>query len=103
MENKKYKKYPSNSIEYFYKYSNNSIPKSSIEQEEADSPNSTRYETKTKSNRKIKKTVEFNQNVTVINIQSYKKEMRKNYYKNYPNIFDEDFNDDMKCINCNIF
>ena len=103
MENKKYKRYPSNSIEYFYKYSNNSIPKSNIEQEEAESPNSTRYETKQKSNNKIKKKVKFNQNVTVINIQSYKKEIRKNYIRNNPNFFDEDFNDEMKCINCNIF
>ena len=53
MENKHYKRYPSNSIEYFYKYSNNNIPKSSIEQEEAESPNSTRYETKTKKNIKV--------------------------------------------------
>jgi len=60
-------------------------------------------ETKQKSNNKIKKKVKFNQNVTVINIQSYKKEMRKNQYKNYPSIFDEDFNDEMKCIECNIF
>ena len=103
MENKHYKRYPSNSIEYFYKYSNNNIPKSSIEQEETESPNSTRYETKPKSNRKIKKKVEFNQNVTVINIQSYKKEMRKNLYKNYQNFLDEDFNDEMKCVECNIF
>ena len=103
MENKKCNRYPSNSIEYFFKYSNGDIPKSSIDGVEPDSPNSTRYETKTKSNRKNKKTVEFNKNVTVINIQSYKKEMKKNYNTNYPDIFDDDFNDEMKCVNCNIF
>ena len=60
-------------------------------------------ETKSKSDGKIKKKVEFNKNVTVVNIQSYKKEMKKNSHKNYPIFFDEDFNDEMKCINCNIF
>ena len=103
MENQKNMRYPLSSIENFYKYSSTEYPKSSIEEIELDSPNSTRFETKSKSDGKIKKKVEFNKNVTVVNIQSYKKEMKKNSHKNYPSFFDEDFNDEMKCINCNIF
>ena len=94
-------KYPSNNIEEYYKYSNNEFPKSIIE---TDSRYSTRYETKEKSNSNIKKKVEFNKNVTVINIQSYKKENKQNIYKKNKCVLDDEFNGDnkMKCVNCNI-
>ena len=96
------KQYPSNSIEKYNKLSNYEFPKLTIEN--MDSRYSTRYETKNKSISNIKKRVEFNKNVTVINIQSYKKEMKNNFFQ-YNNIFDDEFNEDnkMKCINCNIF
>ena len=96
------KQYPSNCIEKYYKLSNYEFPKFMIEN--MDSRYSTRYETKNKSISNIKKRVEFNKNVTVINIQSYKKEMKNNFFQ-YNNIFDDEFNEDnkMKCINCNIF
>ena len=90
-------RYTPNSFEYSYKYPTSEFPKSFID--DANSRNSTRFETKSKSN-KIKKVV-FNKNVTVINIQSYKKELKKNIHKT----FDDDINDDneMKCVNCKIF
>ena len=98
-------KYPSNNIENLYKFSSNEFPKSTMD--DMYSRYSTRFETKNKSdsNTIIKKQVTFNKNVTVINIQSYKKEMKKNHYKNDSNIFDDEINSDdrMKCVNCNIF
>ncbi len=83
-----------------YKYSSCSLPKSIISISE--STNSTRFETFTKKN---VKRVSFNQNVTVINIKSHKKDTRKNNYQKYTPIFEEDFNEDnnQKCANCNIF
>ena len=84
-------KYPSNNIENFYKFSSNGFPKSTMD--DMYSRYSTRFETKNKSdsNTIIKKQVTFNKNVTVINIQSYKKEMKKNFYRNQPGIFNEEF------------
>ena len=98
-------KYPSNTIENFYKNSSGEFPKSTVEEMYSDY--STRFESKNKSNsnKNVKKKVNFNKNVTVINIQSYKKEIRKNYFKNKTNVFDEELisDDRMKCVNCNIF
>ena len=91
--------------EEYYKYPSCELPKFVIE--DTYSNYSTGFESKNNSdlNIKIKKRVEFNKNVTVINIQSYKKEMKKNFYKNQPSIFDEEFSkeNEMKCFNCNIF
>ena len=56
------------------------------------------------SSKKVKK-VKFNQNVTVINIQSFKNKKNKDY-QNKPSIFDEDYNKDKikkECTNCSIF
>ena len=36
-------------------------------------------------------------------VDSYSSSQKENSHKNYPSFFDEDFNDEMKCINCNIF
>ena len=98
-------KYPSNTIENFYKFSSGEFPKSTVEEMYSDY--STRFESKNKSNsnKNVKKKVNFNKNVTVINIQSYKKEIRKNYFKNKTDVFDEELisDDRMKCVNCNIF
>ena len=57
-------------------------------------------------NSKNNKKVEFNKNVTVINIQSYKKEMRKDYYQDInKDYLDEDISahNRIKCFECNIF
>ena len=98
-------RYPLNTIEDNYKYPSSEFPKFMIE--ETDSRFSTRFESKNKSDKKIKikKRVEFNKNVTVVNIKSYKKEMKKKFYMNQANIFDDEFHEDhkMKCVNCNIF
>ena len=98
-------RYPLNTIEDNYKYPSSEFPKFMIE--ETDSRFSTRFESKNKSDKKIKikKRVEFNKNVTVVNIKSYKKEMKKNFYMNQTSIFGDEFNDDnkMKCVNCSIF
>ena len=56
------------------------------------------------SSKKVKK-VKFNQNVTVINIQSYKNKKTQDNEKK-PTIFDEDFNKDKiqkQCSNCSVF
>ncbi len=55
--------------------------------------------------KKIEKKVEFNKNVNVINIQSYKKEMRKDYQDINKDYLDEDFSacNRIKCFECNIF
>ena len=94
-----------NKIEENYKYPSSDLPKFLIE--ETNSNYSTRFESKNKSDKKIKikKRVEFNKNVTVVNIKSYKKEMKKNFYMNQTSIFDDEFHDDnkMKCVNCSIF
>ena len=94
-----------NKIEENYKYPSSDLPKFLIE--ETNSNYSTRFESKNKSDKKIKikKRVEFNKNVTVVNIKSYKKKKKKNFYMNQTSIFDDEFHDDnkMKCVNCNIF
>ena len=81
---------------------NTYTPKSSISISE--SPNSTRFETFYHT-QKRKKRVQFNQNVTVVNIQSHKKTMRKQNYQKYTSVFEEDFNEDhnKNCVNCTIF
>ena len=83
-----------------YKYSSCILPKSIISTSE--SSDSTRFETFTIKN---VKRVSFNQNVTVINIKSHKKDTRKHNHQKYTSIFEEDFNEDknQKCVNCNIF
>ena len=90
-------KYASNSFEYSYKYPTCEFPKSFID--DTNSRNSTRFETKNKSN-KIKK-VQFNKNVTVINIKSYKKEIKKNNHRTFED--DVNYENQMKCVNCNIY
>ena len=85
-----------------YKYPSNEFPKFVID--DSESRFSTRFESKNKSFSGVKKKVEFNKNVTVVNIQSYKKEMRKKLYRQNDGSFDEDFQDEhMKCFNCSIF
>ena len=93
---------PYSTMENTYKYPSCDTPKSSISISE--SPNSTRYETFYHT-QKRKKRVQFNQNVTVVNIQSHKKTMRKQNYQKYTSVFEEDFKEDhnQKCVNCIIF
>ena len=97
-------KYRSNIIENNYRYPSSDLPKFSIEDNYSN--NSTRFETEKKiGSKKIKKKVEFNKNVTVINIQSYKKEMRKDYQDINKDYLDEDtsVHNRIKCFECNIF
>ena len=97
-------KYRSNIIENNYRYPSSDLPKFSIEDNYSN--NSTRFETEKKIRaKKIKKKVEFNKNVTVINIQSYKKEMRKDYQDINKDYLDEDISahNRIKCFECNIF
>ena len=93
---------PLSIMENTYRYPSCDTPKSSISISE--SPNSTRFETYYRT-QKRKKRVQFNQNVTVVNIQSHKKTMRKHNYQKYTSVFEEDFNEDhnQKCVNCTIF
>ena len=83
-----------------YKYPSSDLPKSVISMSE--STDSTMFET---YRRKSAKRVTFNRNVTIINIQSHKKDTRKHNYQKYTSIFEEDFNEDknQNCVNCNIF
>ena len=68
----------------------------------SESRNSTRYDS---NPRKIPKKVTFKRLVTVVNIESHKKYLKKQNYQALLSSFeDEDFNDDNKnCTNCNIF
>ena len=93
---------PFSIMENTYRYPSCDTPKSSISISE--SPNSTRYDTFYQT-QKRKKRVQFNQNVTVVNIQSHKKTMRKHNYQKYTSVFEKDFNEDhnQKCVNCAIF
>ena len=89
-----------NSLDSFYKFSNssNDLPKLTI----SESSNSTRYDSYRK---KIPKRVSFNKNVTVVNIQSHKKYLRKQNHQTFSSGFEEDFNDEnnKNCVNCTIF
>ena len=91
---------PVSIIENIYKYPSCEIPKSSISISE--SSNSTRFDS---FSRKKVKRVKFNQNVTVVNIQSHKKDIRKQNYQKYTSVFEEDFNDEKNknCLNCILF
>ena len=91
---------PISIMENMYKFPSCNNPKSSISISE--SPYSTRFETC--SSKKVKR-VQFNKNVTVINIQSHKRAIRKHNYQRYTPVFEEDFNEEKKknCVNCNVF
>ena len=91
---------PVSIIENIYKYPSCETPKSSISISE--SSNSTRFDS---FSRKKEKRVKFNQNVTVVNIQSHKKDIRKQNYQKYTSVFEEDFNDEKNknCLNCILF
>ena len=90
-----------NNEENVYKYPSSDFPKLSISPSE--SSISTRFSTS--SNKKNMKRVTFNRNVTVVNIQSHKKYLRKNNYQKPPSVFEDDFIEDNneKCRNCEIF
>ena len=90
-----------NSEEDVYSYPSTDFPKLSISTSE--SSLSTRFSSNSK--KKTKKRVTFNRNVTVVNIQSYKKSLRKNNYQKPPSVFEDDFNEDRneKCRDCEIF
>ena len=93
---------PFSIMENIYRYPSCDTPKSSISISE--SSNSRRFETFYHTQKK-KKRVQFNQNVTVVNIQSHKRTMRKQNYQKYTSAFEEDFNEDhnQNCVNCIIF
>ena len=83
-----------------YKYPSCGLPKPTINFSE--SSNSTRFESKSCKN---VKRVSFNNNVTVVNIQSHKKYFRNQNNQAFPSAFEEDFKDEnkQKCVNCSIF
>ena len=91
---------PVSIIENIYRYPSCETPKSSISISE--SLNSTRFDS---FSRKKVKRVKFNKNVTVVNIQSHKKDIRKQNYQKYTSVFEEDFNDEKNknCLNCILF
>ena len=91
---------PVSIIENIYKYPSCETPKFLISISE--SSNSTRFDS---FSSKKKKRVKFNQNVTVVNIQSHKKDIRKQNYQKYTSVFEEDFNDEKNknCLNCILF
>ena len=84
-----------------YKYPSTVLTKS-IMTTKTESSDSTRFETYRK---KSAKRVTFNRYVTIVNIQSHKKDIRKHNYQKYTTVFEEDFDEDEKqnCFNCNIF
>ena len=83
-----------------YKYPSCGLPKLTIGFSE--SSNSTRFESNSCKN---VKRVSFNNNVTVVNIQSHKKYLRTQNNQKFPSVFEEDFKDEnkQKCVNCEIF
>lgn len=89
-----------NSPNYIYKYPSSELPKLIISNSE--SSNSTRFES---SSRKMPKRVVFNNRVSVVNIQSHKKYLRKQNHHSSSSGFEEDFYDDnnQNCVNCIIF
>ena len=69
----------------------------------SESKNSTRFDS---ISRKSPKRVTFKRNVTVVNIESHKKYLKKQNHLEALSLFDdEDFNDENShnCINCKIF
>ncbi len=87
------------SLDNINKSFGNDLPKISISTSQ--SSNSTRYDS---YSRKIPKRVTFNRNVTVVNIQSYKKYLRKPNHQTISSGFEEDFEDhNHNCVNCEIF
>ena len=86
-----------------YKYPSCEFPKFTTD--ESYSNYSTLDVSKNKSDGYLQKHVEFSNDITVINIESYKKEMRKNFHGNKMNLYDEEININncQKCANCNIF
>ena len=92
---------PINNEDDAYRYPSTDIPK--LEISRSISSLSTRFSSD--SRKKSKKRVTFNRNVTVVNIQSYKKSLRKNNYQKPPSVFEDDFNEDRneKCRDCEIF
>ena len=85
---------------YIYKCPSCELPKLIISNSE--SSNSTRFDT---SSRKIPKRVAFNNRVTVVNIQSHKKYLRKQNRHSSSSVFEEEFYNDnsQNCVNCIIF
>ena len=87
------------SADYIYKCPSFDLPKLTISIFE--SSNSTRFES---YSRNSPKKVSFNKNVTIVNIQSYKKCLKKQKIETFPSAFEDDYNDDNKnCANCEIF
>ena len=92
-------KEPIISMENKYKFPSCDQPKLTISISESNY--STRFESL--SNKQIK-SVRFNPNVSVVNIQSHKRYLRK--INNPKNDLEEEFNEDYgkkNCINCEIF
>ena len=91
---------PISIMEDFYKYPSCDFPRTSKENSEV--IDIERYNS---SFKKKKKNVHFNQTITIINIQSHKKRLKKDYEKYNPSIIEEDFNEEKnkKCTNCLVF
>ena len=91
---------PLSIIDDFYRFPSCEFPRSIVNNSE--SIDYTRFNSCTKGKNKR---VRFNQNVTIVNIQSHKKLVKSQNYQNIHSIIEEDFNEekDKKCVNCNIF
>ena len=86
--------------EDYYKYPSCDYPRNKIAYYESN--DYTRFNS---VRREGNKRVKFNNNVTIVNIQSHKNTIKNQNYLN--SIIDEDFNEEKekkkKCVNCNIF
>ncbi len=91
---------PVSIMEDFYRYTSCEYHRN-IDNDNSESIDYTRYNNTFP--KKINKKVKFNQNVTIINIPSHKKMVKKQSYQNFNPIIDEDEDKDKKCVNCNIF
>ena len=100
-------KEPISNMDDIYRFPSCDLPRSYISFSDSSNTSDTSEDFKNFSTKKIKKVkkVKFNQNVTVVNIQSFKNNKNK-YNQKKPTIFEEDFNEDKikkQCANCSIF
>ena len=87
---------PLSIMDNYYRFPSCEFPRSMTNNTE--SIDYTRFNTCSKQRNKK---VSFNQNVTIVNIQSHKKYVKNQSYS----MIEEDFNEekDTKCVNCNTF
>ena len=92
---------PMSTITDFYKYPSCEYVRNTMDNSE--SVDIERYNSYSK--KRIKKNVKFNNTVTINNIQSHKKRLKKLNSEDFNSIVEKDFNEekDKKCVNCTIF